>query len=354
MEIFGSIILDDDLVLNPNASGEIKNAYLERITTNAESTLALTLGLPHVGRLIFNIDVNRLKAWDGNQFVSIGGGADDAVAQVNLLQIALGAFITPQGNFDVAAFANFANFDPSSATSLFGVLQAIDITFGEVNAPKPLGRLSDVDVDTAGAGNTLRFDGSTWIGTNLQVQDLQGVAITAADLNQLVGVTAPIEERLANLETTTAATDEDLDQVKTALQFMNEGVGTLQASSAASIAATGLDNDGTLAPVTGTHYLDSIASILAGLLALDQQIFTLNSRLSSTRLTQAEVPFTNATVIPVQHDFGYQYCRVLCVNQSNISITPASIEYTDENNLTVTLPAQASGKLVLVGGVYAP
>ena len=258
MDIIGSINVDGDVVLNENATSEIKNAYLERLTTAAEIELAATLGLPHYSRLIFNVDTGKLKAWDGSKFVTIGGAADTAQAQLNLLQVSLGAFISPSGSFNVGAFSAFANINTTTATSLHLVLKAVDTKLG-----------------------------------------------------------------------------------------------SLQQTLSATMNASGLTPGGLLAPVTGSHYLDGIASILAGLLQLDQKAFDLNTRLNNAHIEQIEIPFTNTASITAAHNLNYQYCRVLCVNQSNVSITPTSIAYTNANNLTVTLAAALTGKLVITGKLVA-
>ena len=349
MDIIGSMNVEGNIVLNDNASSEIKNVYLERLTTAAELTLAATLGLPHYSRLIFNVDDGKLKAWDGMNFVSIGGAADVAQAQLNLLQASLGAFITPAGEFNATAFATFANMNASTSTSLLDVLRVIDATFGVVNAPKPLSGLSDVVITAPSAGDTLRFNGTSWVGTELQISDIKDSNVSISDLNQLIGSSEPIESRFVDIETAATTAAADLAQVVSVQQLTSASLGTLEQTTAAIIASSGLAPGGLLTPITGTHYLDGVASIVACLLQLDQKIFDVNTRISNLRLAQIEIPFTSVASIPAVHNLNSQYCSVTCVNQSNVSITPSSIEYTDANNLTVTLATPASGKLVITG-----
>ena len=56
-------------------------------------------------------------------------------------------------------------------------------------------------------------------------------------------------------------------------------------------------------------------------------------------------PFVNQTVVVVNHGFGEQYPNVEVVDDGGDEIT-AHIEYTDVNNLTVTMNPAATGTVI--------
>lgn len=61
--------INGNLVFNTNATGEIQNVFVHRITTTERD--ALSLGLQHKGQIIFNTTDSKFQYWDGTIWQSL-------------------------------------------------------------------------------------------------------------------------------------------------------------------------------------------------------------------------------------------------------------------------------------------
>jgi hypothetical protein len=114
--------LNGNLVLNTDASGEIQNLYVERLSADPASQTSA-----NKGRIYFNTTTAEFKFYDGAGWVPFATGGDAAGIQVELdaLEAALGASINTDGTFNAAAFSAFANVHtPTSVTNALAQLDS--------------------------------------------------------------------------------------------------------------------------------------------------------------------------------------------------------------------------------------
>lgn len=180
--------LNGNLVLNVDSTGEIQNAYIERV---ASDPTGMTSG--NKGRMIFNTTSNVYKFWNGTSWVTLSTGGDAAAlqAEVDALETALGSFFNSDGTFNATAANALANVD--GATTLSEVLADLDAAVAGKDA---LAELTDVDVTGVVNGQFLQYNGtsSKWEDHTLVAADLSDVTATAAELNILDGATLTVTE----------------------------------------------------------------------------------------------------------------------------------------------------------------
>lgn len=73
MNINGDQKIVGNVTLAENASAEVRNMYIERVSSIQEETIAASLGLPHYGRIVFNLTSGTLRVWNGGSFQTVGG-----------------------------------------------------------------------------------------------------------------------------------------------------------------------------------------------------------------------------------------------------------------------------------------
>lgn len=94
MDIDGHIKVAGNITLADNASSEVRNVYLERVNSIEEETMAASLGLPHFGRVVFNLTSGALRIWDGGAFQTVGGNSIQFQAQLDSHAASIAALTT--------------------------------------------------------------------------------------------------------------------------------------------------------------------------------------------------------------------------------------------------------------------
>lgn len=184
------------LELNSDASGEIRNVFIERVTSSQEQTIVQSLGMAHAGRLIFNRSTGRVKMWTGSQFISLLTVSDDISSQrLDAIIQSLGDLFTSDGQFNVNALSNF-NLTYALSTDLLDVLGVIDVAIQNLRDREwSVSDLSDVSGSPV-VDQLLKFSGTEWMPTWLQLSDIQDVSVDPADLDALQGISGNIQDQL--------------------------------------------------------------------------------------------------------------------------------------------------------------
>jgi hypothetical protein len=113
--------LNGNLVLNGDATGEIQNLYIERLSADPSG-----MSGGNVGRIYFNTTDSEYRFYNGTSWTPFATGGDAAGLQteVDNIEAALGASINANGTFNAAAFAGFTNV--VTPTTLTNVLAQLD------------------------------------------------------------------------------------------------------------------------------------------------------------------------------------------------------------------------------------
>lgn len=189
--------VNGNLVLNDNASGELRHVYIERLDNTAETAAAASLTSAHKGRLIFNTTTSLYKYWDGSAFQSLASGsaAGDAQAELDALETSLGSFINANGTFNAAALSTLTNIDLTGVSSLLDVLEAINT---ELGGAASLDELTDVTLTAPAAKHGLFYNDVTsqWENRLAVLADVSDVTATATELNYVDGVTSSIQTQI--------------------------------------------------------------------------------------------------------------------------------------------------------------
>ncbi len=178
--------LNGNLVLNGDATGEIQNVFIERVSSDPVGTPS-----GHKGRIIFNSTDNVYKYFNGTVWVALatGGNAAAIQSEIDAIEAAIGAGVNSDGTFNATAFAGFSNV--TAPTSLTNVLSQLDSAVAGKDA---LSELTDVQLSGTSNGNFLQYNGSKWVNHVLVAADLTDVTATAAELNILDGATLTTTE----------------------------------------------------------------------------------------------------------------------------------------------------------------
>jgi hypothetical protein len=168
--------LNGNLTLNDGGASEIQNAIIERVASNP------TILSSEKGRIVFNSTdalyyYNNGTVW---QPFATGGNAASLQTEVNAIETTLGTTINADGTFNSTAFSGFNNV--TGPTSVTNVLSQLDAA---IQGQNQLSELDDVTLTSLASGEYLRYNGTIWVNDAIQLADLDGLTVTAAELNEL-------------------------------------------------------------------------------------------------------------------------------------------------------------------------
>lgn len=168
MEIKGNI------TLLTQGNSEIQNAVMERKST------APAVQESEKGRIYFNTVSNTYFYNDGAAWVQIASGGDAQALQdeVDAIETSLGGAISSTGTFVAGGLTGYA----ADATSLTDAIQKVA---DAVTGHDQLAELDDVSVGGATTGQSLVFDGVSWVNHSLVLVDVTDITSTASEVNQL-------------------------------------------------------------------------------------------------------------------------------------------------------------------------
>ena len=173
--------LNGNLTLNDGGASEIQNAIIERVASNP------TISAPEKGRIVFNSTdslyyYNNGTVW---QPFATGGNAASLQTEVDAIETSLGALVNGDGTFAASAFTGFNKI--SGPTNVLNALSQLDAA---ITGKDQLSELSDVTLTSPASGQYLRYTGTAWVNDAIQLADLDGLTVTAAELNQLASAGA--------------------------------------------------------------------------------------------------------------------------------------------------------------------
>ncbi len=212
--------LNGNLVLNSDASGEIKNTYIERLVANPVVDHS-----QQKGRLIFNTSNNTYYYSNGTEWVAFatGGNAAALQAEVDNLEVTLGAAVNGDGTVNSGGFNSAVSTIVGGTPTNF--TQVINAIAAYAQGNDTLGELDDVSLGTLASGQFLQYNGSVWVNhtpvladitdvtaSAAEVNILNGATLSTTELNYVDGVTSPIQAQLDNKQ--------PLDATLTALAAM--------------------------------------------------------------------------------------------------------------------------------------
>lgn len=258
--------VNGNLVLNDNASGELRHVYIERLDNAAETTAAGLLTAAHKGRLIFNTTTSQYKYWDGSVFQVLANGATTGTVQAELdaLEAALGTAINSDGTFNVAALSALTKINVTGSTTLTDVLFDIDQAIANIDVSSQIAPIQ-AEIDAIETASGLNTDGTL-------------PAYTGANY---ISTATSLRQATTQLDT----------QVKTNA----DGVAALQAEVDAVEVGAGLAADGTYAADATTNYLTAATSLKDADKKLDAQV----------KVNADGIATLNTTVAGKQDSLGY-------------------------------------------------
>ena len=179
--------INGNLVFNTDATGEVQNAYIERLSA------APTFNASEKGRIYFNTTSALYYFNDGAQWspFATGGNAATLQTEVDAIETALGSVVGANGVFNAAAFSG-----TPIITAAGSVTAAITALANYANGKDQLSELSDVVFASLANGQYLKYNSSTskWVNETLVLADVTDVTATAAEVNVLTGITASTAE----------------------------------------------------------------------------------------------------------------------------------------------------------------
>jgi hypothetical protein len=178
--------INGNLVFNSDASGELQNVFIERVSTLP----AIATGVD-AGRIVFNTSNKIYYYSDGSSWVALatGGNATALQAEVDAIEATIGTAINANGTYNQAAFTG-TNY-LTGATSLTNALTLLD---SQMHTNDYLADLLDVALVAPSMGQYLKYNGSKWYNETLVLADVTNVTATASELNTLHGLTATTTE----------------------------------------------------------------------------------------------------------------------------------------------------------------
>lgn len=173
--------INGNLVFNTNATGEIQNAYLERLAS------APTFNGAEAGRLYYNTTTTLYYFNDGTAWVpfATGGNAAALQTEVDNIEATLGAGI--QGNGTIGTFAPVvSDIVGSTPTTWTQIINALAL---EAQSTDTLAELDDVSLGSLAAGQILYYNGANWV--NSLPGATPGVQAHDTGLDSLSSMTGP-------------------------------------------------------------------------------------------------------------------------------------------------------------------
>lgn len=173
--------INGNLVFNTDASGEIQNAYLERLAS------APSFNGAQAGRVYYNTSDGLYYYNDGASWVpfATGGNAAALQTEVDNIEATLGAGI--QGNGTIGTFdAVVTDIVGSTPTTWTQVINALAL---EAQSTDTLAELDDVSLGALSAGHVLYYSGTDWV--NAAPGATSGVQAHDIGLDSLSSMTGP-------------------------------------------------------------------------------------------------------------------------------------------------------------------
>lgn len=173
--------LNGNLTLNEGGASEIQNAIIERVASNP----SIVAG--EKGRIVFNSTDSLYYYNNGSlwQPFATGGNAASLQTEVDAIETSLGSMVNGDGTFVAGAFSGF-----NKVTTPTSVLNALSQLDAAITGKDQLSELSDVTLTSPASGQYLRYTGTAWVNDAIQLADLDGLTVTAAELNQLASAGA--------------------------------------------------------------------------------------------------------------------------------------------------------------------
>jgi hypothetical protein len=177
--------INGNIVLNSDATGEIKHLYVEKLAvTPAAGSQA--------GRLIYNTADGLFYYNDGTDWraLATGGNAGAIQQQLDNLIASVGTAVNSNGTWN-GAVAFTGDEILEDATSITDALSKLSAASSSADS---LAELSDVGLSGLSANQFLQYSGTEWTNKTLVLADVTDVTATAAEVNVLDGITASTAE----------------------------------------------------------------------------------------------------------------------------------------------------------------
>lgn len=182
------MIFNGNIVLNSNASGEIRNVYIERLATDPVTNL-------NNGRVIYNTTSNEYKYYDLSVTAWVPFAKSTTVAalqtEVNNIETSLGSVVNSSGVYQPFSGTNYINGNTSITQDLLDLDAAIAAVGAATDTLK---ELNDVDVDGEGTSGAyankdlLQYLTGTGKWQNLAIGSASGVQAWDADLDAIAAL----------------------------------------------------------------------------------------------------------------------------------------------------------------------
>lgn len=174
--------INGNLVFNGNATGEIQNAYIERLAA------APVFNAAHKGRLYFNTGTALFYYNDGSAWVpfATGGNAAALQAEVDALEASVGAAVNGDGTFNDNGFSGAQYI--TSPTSVTDAIMQLD---SALNANNTLAELDDVQLGALNNKDILYYNAGATSWVNGQPGSSSGVQGYDAGLKSFADLTGP-------------------------------------------------------------------------------------------------------------------------------------------------------------------
>jgi len=168
--------LNGNLTLNDGGASEIQNAIIERVASNPTALSS------EKGRIVFNSTDALYYYNNGTVWMpfATGGNAASLQTEVNAIETTLGNTVNADGTFNSTAFSSFNNV--TGPTSVTNVLAQLDAA---IQGQNQLSELDDVTLTSPSAGQYLQFNGTVWVNDTISLDELSGLTVTAAELNEI-------------------------------------------------------------------------------------------------------------------------------------------------------------------------
>ena len=188
------------LDFDASSASEIRNMRIEKVAELPPYVAA------DAGRLVYVTGANTIyyghsgqQAWVA---IATGGNAAALQTEVDAIEASLGAGINANGTFAPGGFGGAAYI--SSPTSFTDAIMQLDAA---INGNNTLAELDDVALTGAVGGDFLRYNGTAWTDSTIDLSTDLGITVTAATINQL-GAAVFNEADLNKLHAVTASAAE--------------------------------------------------------------------------------------------------------------------------------------------------
>jgi hypothetical protein len=272
---YSSLASDGAVVVNAFASVADLVASVNSLTANLNSEIAARTDAINTFTTALNQEVaNRTNAVAAEQQARIDGDAAEAAARTSAIAVLAGT----TSNADATETAARLAGDAAQTIRSNGIQAELDTveaslglnTDGTYTAPANTIYLAtvtthkeaDVALDAAIHNEVVRATGAETSLASGLANEAQ--LRTDGDANLQAQLIAYINSAVTN--------NVNADNAETAARIAADAA--LQSELDVTQASIGLNTDGTIAPITGTNYIDGIKSVFAGAFILDTQIHT--------------------------------------------------------------------------------